>query len=111
MLMRAGEGTNRHAPLHPANGGSDWLNHILAGWHPTGRVVCLRRSEGGWAGWNDVTCARFVANGFAALSRNYRRKTQWLPHPYIDDAPLEGMQAALASMMQDQAGAGATDRG
>ena len=66
--------------------------------HPRGGIVCLHGSEGGWAGWNDLYCALFAANGFAALSRNYTQNAQWLTHPDIDDVPLEGTQAALAAM-------------
>lgn len=65
---------------------------------PRGGIVCLHGSEGGWAGWNDLCCALFAANGFAALSRNYTRNFQWLTHPDIDDVPLEGTQRALAAM-------------
>ncbi len=65
---------------------------------PRGGIVCLHGSEGGWAGWNDLYCALFAANGFAALSRNYTQNAQWLTHPDIDDVPLEGTQTALAAM-------------
>ena len=65
---------------------------------PRGGVVCLHGSEGGWAGWNDVYCALFAANGFAALSRNYTQGAQRVTHPDIDNVPLEGTQAALAAM-------------
>lgn len=65
---------------------------------PRGGIVCLHGSEGGWAGWNDLYCALFAANGFAALSRNYTQNAQWLTHPDIDDVPLEGTHTALAAM-------------
>lgn len=70
---------------------------------PRGGIVCLHGSEGGWAGWNDLYCALFAANGFAALSRNYTRNAQWLTHPDIDDVPLEGTQMALAAMRAEMA--------
>lgn len=70
---------------------------------PRGGIVCLHGSEGGWAGWNDLHCALFAANGFAALSRNYTQNARWLTHPDIDDVPLEGTQAALAAMRQELA--------
>ncbi len=65
---------------------------------PKGGVVCLHGSEGGWAGWNDVACALFAANGFAALSHNYTLDYHWPVHPDIDEVPLESTQAALAVM-------------
>ena len=65
---------------------------------PRGGIVCLYGSEGGWAGWNDLTCALFAANGFVALSRNYTKDAQWLRHPDIDDVPLDGTEAALATL-------------
>lgn len=65
--------------------------------------MCLHGSEGGWAGWNDLTCALFAANGFAALSRNYTRNAQWLTHPDIDDVPLDGTEAALAALRSEMA--------
>ena len=70
---------------------------------PTGGIVCLHGSEGGWAGWNDLYCALFAANGFVALSRNYTQNGRWLTHPDIDDVPLEGTQAALAAMRAEVA--------
>lgn len=70
---------------------------------PRGGIVCLHGSEGGWAGWNDLYCALFAANGFAALSRNYTQNAQWLTHPDIDDVPLEGTQRALAAMRAEMA--------
>ena len=70
---------------------------------PRGGIVCLHGSEGGWAGWNDLTCALFAANGFAALSRNYTPNVRWLTHPDIDDVPLEGTQNALAAMRAEMA--------
>ena len=70
---------------------------------PHGGIVCLHGSEGGWAGWNDLYCALFAAHGFAALSRNYTRKAQWLTHPDIDDVPLEGTETALAAMRTEMA--------
>jgi acetyl esterase/lipase len=73
---------------------------------PRGGIVCLHGSEGGWAGWNDLTCALFAANGFAALSRNYSQNAQWLTHPNINDVPLEGTQMALAAMQAEMAAFG-----
>ena len=70
---------------------------------PKGGIVCLHGSEGGWAGWNDLYCALFAANGFVALSRNYSQTARWLTHPDIDDVPLEGTQAALAAMRAEVA--------
>lgn len=68
-----------------------------------GGIVCLHGSEGGWAGWNDLTCALFAANGFAALSHNYTLNARWPVHPDIDDVPLESTQLALAAMRQELA--------
>jgi fermentation-respiration switch protein FrsA (DUF1100 family) len=73
-------------------------NLYLPAGEPKGGVVCLHGSEGGWAGWNDVACALFAANGFAALSHNYTLNARWLVHPDIDNVPLESTQAALAAM-------------
>ncbi len=70
---------------------------------PKGGIVCLHGSEGGWAGWNDLHCALFAANGFVALSRNYTQDARRLTHPDIDDVPLEGTQAALAAMRAEVA--------
>jgi pimeloyl-ACP methyl ester carboxylesterase len=70
---------------------------------PRGGIVCLHGSEGGWAGWNDLTCALFAANGFAALSRNYTQNAHWLTHPDIDNVPLDGTEAALAAMRSEMA--------
>ena len=60
--------------------------------------MCLHGSEGGWAGWNDLYCALFAANGFVALSRNYSQNARWPTPPDIDDVPLEGTQTALAAL-------------
>ena len=73
---------------------------------PKGGIVCLHGSEGGWAGWNDLYCALFAANGFVALSRNYSQNARWLTHPDIDDVRLEGTQAALAAMRAEVASFG-----
>ena len=66
-----------------------------------GGIVCLHGSEGGWAGWNDLRCALFAADGFVALSHNYTLNARWPSHPDIDDIPLESTQAALAAMRQE----------
>jgi len=71
--------------------------------NPKGGVVCLHGSEGGWAGWNDLYCALFAANGFAALARNYTQNARWLTHPDIDDVPLEGTEAALKALRHELA--------
>ncbi len=68
---------------------------------PKGGIVCLHGSEGGWAGWNNLTCALFASNGFAALSHNYTLNVRWPVHPDIDDVPLESTQAALAAMREE----------
>ncbi len=73
---------------------------------PRGGVVCLHGSEGGWAGWNDLNCALFAANGFAALAHNYTLNPRWLTHPDIDDVPLEGTEAALAALRNELAAHG-----
>jgi acetyl esterase/lipase len=65
---------------------------------PKGGIVCLHGSEGGWSGWNDLACALFAANGFAALSHNYSENPRWLVHPDIDNVPLESTQSALAAV-------------
>jgi acetyl esterase/lipase len=70
---------------------------------PRGGIVCLHGSEGGWAGWNDLTCALFAAHGFAALSHNYTINMRWPVHPDIDDVPLESTQVALATMRNELA--------
>lgn len=68
--------------------------------------MCLHGSEGGWAGWNDLNCALFAANGFAALAHNYTLNPRWLTHPDIDDVPLEGTEAALAALRNELAAHG-----
>jgi len=60
-----------------------------------GGVVCLRGSEGGFAGWNDLNCALLAANGFVAMAQNYTRNAHYLTQPDIDDVPLEGTETAL----------------
>ena len=70
---------------------------------PRGGIVCLHGSEGGWAGWNDLYCALFAANGFAALSRNYTKFMDWPTPPDIDDIPLEGTAVALDAMRAEMA--------
>ena len=70
---------------------------------PRGGIVCLHGSEGGWAGWNDLYCALFAANGFAALSRNYTKVVHWPMPPDIDDIPLEGTVLALDAMRAEMA--------
>ena len=70
---------------------------------PRGGIVCLHGSEGGWAGWNDLYCALFAANGFAALSRNYTKVMHWPTPPDIDDVPLEGTVLALDAMRAEMA--------
>jgi acetyl esterase/lipase len=62
---------------------------------PIGGVVCLHGSEGARAGWNDVTCAMFAANGFAALAHQYNGVGDYPEHLNIDDVPLEGTVGAL----------------
>lgn len=68
---------------------------------PRGGVVCLHGSEGGFAGWNHLTCAVLAANGFAAMAHNYSRNFRYLTHPDIDDVPLDGTEAALLSMQTE----------
>lgn len=70
---------------------------------PRGGIICLHGSEGGWAGWNDLTCALFAAHGFLALSHNYTINARWPVHPDIDDVPLESTRDALASMREELA--------
>lgn len=70
---------------------------------PRGGIVCLHGSEGGWAGWNDLSCALFAAHGFAALSRDYSQAVRWPLPPDIDDVPLEGTVAALDAMRAEMA--------
>lgn len=65
---------------------------------PRGGVVCLYGSEGGASGWNDLTCALFAANGFAALAHRNTENSPLLTRPDIDDVPLEGAEAALACL-------------
>lgn len=76
-------------------------------WPGTGRlrggVVCLHGSDGGWAGWNDLTCALFAAHGFVALAHNYTRNARWLTHPDIDDVPLDETEAALIALRTELA--------
>ena len=71
--------------------------------NPRGGIVCLHGSEGGWVGWNDLYCALFAANGFAAPSRNYTRIAHWPMPPDIDDIPLEGTVLALDAMRAEMA--------
>jgi len=66
-------------------------------------MVCLHGSEGGWAGWNDATCALFAAHGFVALAHNYTQNARWLTHPDIDDVPLEGTETALVALRTELA--------
>lgn len=70
---------------------------------PRGGVVCLHGSEGGFAGWNDVTCALLAANGFAALACNYTPESRWPRQPDIDDVPLERAETALRSLREELA--------
>lgn len=62
---------------------------------PIGGVVCLHGSEGGWAGWNDLTCAMLAANGFVALAHRYTGAGAYPGNLNIDDVPLEGAVSAL----------------
>ena len=71
--------------------------------NPRGGIVCLHGSEGGWAGWNDLSSALFAAHGFAALSHNYTKVMQWPTPPDIDDVPLEGTVDALNTMQAEMA--------
>ena len=65
---------------------------------PRGGIVCLHGSEGGFAGWNDLTCAMLAANGFVALAHNYTQNARWLTHPDIDDVPLDHTEVALRAL-------------
>jgi pimeloyl-ACP methyl ester carboxylesterase len=67
---------------------------------PRGGVVCLHGSEGGTAGWNDVTCALFAASGFVALAHAYTRSAA-LERPDIDNVPLDATETAL-SWLRDE---------
>jgi acetyl esterase/lipase len=65
---------------------------------PRGGVVCLHGSEGGFAGWNDLNCALFAAEGFCALAHNYSRGGDPFKQPDIDDTPLEGAADSLTDL-------------
>ncbi|MCW6512080.1 hypothetical protein [Lichenifustis flavocetrariae] len=76
---------------------------------PRGGRVCLHGSDGGFSGWNDVSCLLLAANllaanGFVALAHSYNRPRQSGRAPGIDSALLDGTEAALAFLKQELAG-------
>lgn len=68
---------------------------------PKGGVVCLHGSEGGHAGWNDLSCAMLAANGFAAMAYRYTQRRPEEPSPDIDNVALDGAEAALANLRSE----------
>lgn len=93
------DGVDMASAIHQTTAATGETIYWPAG-EPKGGIVCLHGSEGGWAGWNDLQCALFAANGFAALSRNYSQDSGWLVQPAIDNVPLEGTATALAALRE-----------